>query len=177
MNNLLKDLTNSNTACGVYTNWEDKDKFSVGYIIGYDEEFFVMEKIDPYGRQDGISCKLIKDVFKVETDSVYCKNIEKLFYLHNRYRYISTTFTENVALNVLKYAKEAHKICGIEIGESGAFDVIGFIADICNDKVTIDTVSTSGLPDGTSYIDLNDISEISCDSLDERKIEELYNMR
>ena len=104
MTEILRELIEKQELCAIYTDANDTDKFSVGYILGIDKNSFLMEHIDQYGKADGISCNLIDFIFKVERDTLYCKNIEKLFKYLKQKRFAKLSLKNDVTMAVIDYA-------------------------------------------------------------------------
>ena len=61
-------------------------------------------------------------------------------------------------------------IISIELLDSGIYDIIGFVEEISGNICKIGQVNDDGQSDGVTYIRIQDITQISADSLDERRI-------
>jgi hypothetical protein len=170
MVNILNDLIKTSELCGVYTDANDTNKFSVGYVCGHDNSFFLLERIDPYGQSDGISCQPIEKIFNIEIKKEYIKDIQKLFDFNKEKRHKVIKCGDNAVCSILKYASENGKVCSIELYESGCNDIIGFVKSVKDGILSLDLVSERGITDGETFADISRISRILCDSADERKI-------
>jgi hypothetical protein len=167
---ILNDLIKTGELCGVYTDADNTNKFSVGYICGHDGNFFLLEKIDPYGQNDGISCQPIEKIFNLEIKTEYIKDIQKLFDFNKEKRRKAIKCGDDAVRALLKYANENGKICAIELYESGCDDLIGFVKRVKDGILSFDLVSERGMTDGETFAEISRISSISCDSSDEKKI-------
>jgi len=175
MKKTLKDIMEKQELCNIYTNAGATNKFSAGYIIGVDEEFFLAQSIDPYGKDDGVFCDFIDRIIKIEKDNEYSKNLLILFEHHKQSIYSELFHNhDTVKLAILSYAKTHDKICSFELCESELDDMVGFVGEYNDGVVKIQSVKECGDPDGEAFIVIENISRISCDTQDEKKIEFLY---
>ena len=78
MRKTIEELKYNNEVCEIYTNSEMTNKFSVGYIIENDKDFFVCRAIDQYGAQDGWFCCLYDNIIRIQKETVYLKNLMQL---------------------------------------------------------------------------------------------------
>lgn len=78
----------------------------------------------------------------------------------------------------MAYIKDNNKLCSIELCNSNLNDAIGFISYINQEDsiIKIKLVDENGEENGESSIDIEMISCITVDSLDEKKIESLYRI-
>ena len=78
---------------------------------------------------------------------------------------------------MLDYAKRQNKICEIELCNSGLQDVVGFISEITEENLTVQSVDEYGEQDGEATLFLSDITALSFGSKDTEKIEILYSAK
>ncbi len=160
----------------IYANPINIGKFSVGYVLATNEMCFVMENISPLGKYDGLLCHLIDDINKIEYDSEYIKNINKLIAYHGEERNIFKNFKDHPLFDLLEYAKTNNKICTIELCGSDLTDAAGFIESFEKDTVKIKLITEAGKYDGIAIIKLEQLARIWCDSEDYRMYEWLYKL-
>ena len=166
---------NTNELFEIYTDTEATNKFFVGFVIENDNEFFLCKAINQYGNIDGLICCLYDSIIKVQKETTYLKN---LLLLHNKNHNdkiedIKINNNESLLLQVLKHIKDKNKICTIELCNSNMNDVVGYISlvDTKASIVKLIIVDENGKRDGEAIIDINMISCITTDSLDEQKIQ------
>ncbi|MDR2091337.1 MAG: hypothetical protein LBP62_06820 [Clostridiales bacterium] len=177
METILKGLAVNNELCGIYTNDGDPHKFSVGYVLDLDDTFFLFERIDPYGTADGLMCVPIDNVFNVEIRTEYLLDVRRLFMYNEQKRYQKIENDDDVVYALLRFAIENEKICAIELNDSGCEDCVGYINEAEDDTVHVALVGEHGEPDGEAFIDIDRISAVCCDSVDQRKIEILNRIK
>lgn len=124
---ILEMLKKNNEICCNFSNQEETNRFSLGYIIGLDEKFYLFEHISPTGENDGISCRQVDKIYKIETQNSYTNKIIKLFNSKNNSRYTYIDSGKSVMLSLLQYALINKKICNFELYESQDDDAVGFI--------------------------------------------------
>ena len=173
----LKDLRSSQEICSVYNDGNETTKFSVGFIVDYDAKFFLMEQITPYGKNDGIQCNLVDFIIKIETASGYIKKIEKLYSFNKQKRRSIIDCKSDVVVALLNFAIKNCRICSIVLCESNNKDIVGYIKNISKDIATIQNVDENGNEDGNTFVELGRISQITCGSEDEEKLEILHKLQ
>ena len=176
MNKKIKKLVEQQEICSIYNNPEDTNKFAVGYFIKCDEEYAIVESINPYGQSDGIFWLPIENIIKIETKNKYTCCIKKLFDYYKQTRHYTWQFSENLLLDMLNYIKNNAKICTMELCDSIKDDVQGFIVDISNEVIKMKIIDSYGYEDGEVFVNGNNISCLACDSSEEKKIEVLFNL-
>lgn len=56
MNDVLSEIKQAKELCEIYTNEECTNKFSVGYVLAFDDDYVVIKMYDSNGHYDGIEC-------------------------------------------------------------------------------------------------------------------------
>ena len=170
MKSKIKELLKCQKICAVYTDSDFVDKFAVGYFLQLDEKYFLMECIDEYGKNDVYFSSLIENIIKIEVDSEYLDSIIKLSTYYKQKRCENLFFHNELLLNFIKYIFKNKKLCTIEICNSGNNITVGFVKQIEAKYLDIEIISPYGKTDGTQTINIDDISHISCESMEETKI-------
>lgn len=174
MENILELLKKNDTLCEIYTNEENLNKFSVGYIVAIDKNFFVFENIDEYGFSDGIFSELKENIIKFETDTHYLKEIEKLFEYNKQKRYKSLNIEcFNITAELIKHALSLNYLCSFNLCNSKEDEIIGFVDSIQKNYVKIKNIDLSGKENGYSIIEYGNITGTTFGSLGLKKIEKL----
>lgn len=68
----------SNQLIGIYYDETNFDSFMVGEIVHIYREYVVIKNYSPEGRNDGFSCFHVNNIYKIETDSLYLKQIDNI---------------------------------------------------------------------------------------------------
>lgn len=168
----IKKCCRDKELCEIYSDVSDNDKFYVGYILAYDEQFLMIAQIDKYGHYDGISCILARDIMRIQVKTVYLKTILKLMQYYNTD--VKTASFEDFSFgNLMEFVKINRKICEIELADSARADVVGYVKKYNPKKhtVIVSLISVDGEYDGESEVDCEYISSLTYDSKDTKKIE------
>lgn len=169
----------SNEMYEIYANLENSNKFTVGYIIANDKNYIVCESIDPYGKKDGLVLFLCDNIIKVQKNTKYLNNIEKLYNKQgNKRDKIFFNTSESLLLQLLDYIDKNKKLCTIELCDSNINDVVGFLnkIDLNGATIELNNINDDGEKDGISIVNLNMISSITVDSLDDKKLYDLTRL-
>ena len=162
---------------GIYTDSINPNSFSVGYILHIDELSYILYEVSPYGKFNGYSCNLIEDIIKIEEDSIYLNNINKLFSYYNaEVNDILIDESRPIIFGFLDYINSTKKICSILSCNSDVYDIVGFVKKTNQNSVEISQVNENSFRDGLIEINLDNIERIVFDSNDEIKLEILYNL-
>ena len=175
MKTKILKLSKTKKNISLYLNPHDTSKFIFGHIISANDMHFVMCLVDSYGNYDGILVKEIDEIIRIELDDKYAKKIEKLIRDKGIYEIDLCLNGDDIIKEVLDVIQNANKIVSIEILHSGASDVIGFVDDVTDDICTIRQINSYGEEDGKTHIILNNITELSFDSVEENTILKLWN--
>lgn len=154
----------SDCIISVFSDIEDTNKFSAGFLVDVTPEFVAIAHIAPTGLYDGYIVKKTDDIYAVKSGGAYEKNLERLYHLRKQSHAPVPCRAGDTRRSILEFAKENKLIVTIELLESGYDDIQGKIIDLEEDTVTIGEVDHSGNDDGISYISMSDISFIACDS-------------
>lgn len=171
----LVNLMEKGELCEIYTDPDRLDIFSVGYIVSVDEDFFILESINEYGKFDGYYCEIIDNIIKIEIKTQYLNDIIKLLKYNKQNRPNKMKFSSNILNNFLDKIMQEHRICTISLldGQDGT---IGFIEKMKDNILTIKNIDNHGKEDGFSFIDTRDISIVEMGSSDFEKIEILNKL-
>lgn len=162
---------------GLYTNYRNPNLFSVGYIVYVDEKSYILYEISPYGKFNGYSCELIENIVKIEKNSKYLNNIEKLINYYN-FKIDTIIIDEKKPLifEFLEIIKSSNRICSILTYNSEIFDIVGFIKTFDEKVIEILQIDENANDDGLIMVDLDNVDKIVCCSDDEIKLENLYKI-
>lgn len=151
----------------------NKDSFSVGKLIAYNEDFLLLNSFTEDGRDDGLLVYKNEYIVKVEIDTEYLLNLKKLLEDCPSY-----TVNPNMDLFewVIRYSVDNHKMIDIMIDNSGYCDASGYILGVNNGVCIIEQIEFNGKQDGKIYIPMDRITSLNCDTAEHRRIEKLKNL-
>lgn len=146
------------------------DKMAVGYIVNEDDEYIVLKNISPEGFEDGYSLINKSDINKINFDTNYLNEIEKLMFINskenilNSYLFQNQTIefkNENILFNTINLLKEKNIICVIVCSDNKTF---GFIKEVIENEFLVIQYKEE-----KTLIKISDIDNIYIDSIDYRK--------
>lgn len=175
----LKRSMSQNVIVSVFSDREQPDKCSVGYIDTIAEEQVLIKHVTPTGMVDGFMIRRLEDVFRVDIDGQYEQKIQQLYTLQGQCHQMLFTNQVKNDSNLFKEAlansQKLAIVVNICIDETESQDsIIGFVKEISDNEVVVSRISDNGLADGESVILLDDIIKLNCDSDDEHILKLLY---
>lgn len=171
MINKLSELKKNKIIASFYTNENDLSKFSVGYVVDFNDDYIVFALVSPEGLNDGFALKETSSIIRINIDGKYENKILKLLKYHKTTHENLIFKDNNFVLEMLSFAKTKGYIVSLELLNSGFYDVQGYIEKIENDNCFVKQITEYGEVDGMSMVELRDISKISCNSSDEKILE------
>ncbi|KOF55772.1 hypothetical protein AGR56_18355 [Clostridium sp. DMHC 10] len=156
----LDELKKSKKIASFYTNENNTAKFSVGYIVDYNENNFVIAMISPEGKYDGFALMETRSIIRINTDSKYENKILKLIKYHKTVHENLNFKEDNFILEFLKFAQTQDYIVSIELLNSGFYDIQGYIQTIKKDSCIIKQITEYGEYDGIGFVEFSDITKI-----------------
>ena len=174
---VLKKIRDKNEYVCIHSNVNDTTKFIFGKIIGLDDVFFALSMISPDGKVDGIVIKEIDDIQYVEQSISYTEKICRLMSYWNeekRTEDIYPTVTDNILQWGLELAKKSKYVVSLEINNSGILDIIGIIMENEKNVCVIKQIDENGQEDGVCYVAHEDITQLSMNSSDEKRVSILF---
>lgn len=166
---ILISSADSNEPISLYTDIEDSEKFSFGFVLGVSDDYVLLGSINPYGFFDGYTLKSCQDIYRIEKNDNYGTRVYRLYQLHNQ-NHARFKLTTDFIRDMLDYSLTEHFVVSLEINESGYDDIQGFVDKIVDDIVYINQVDDDGNSDGDTVISIEDISGITCNSEKEAAI-------
>ena len=170
MKDILAEIKEAKELCEVYTNEECTTKFSVGYVLAFDDDYVVLKMYDPNGHYDGIGCFSTDSIYEIDTDSNYLKALEKLIKHYVEYGECRIDAIDNID-KILSLIKTENRICEIGLCNSHNADVVGFIKKLSNMTIAIDRIDEHGKKSGHANVLRDAIDFLSFDSADMIKLE------
>ncbi len=150
------------------------DRFSVGYIISFSDELLMLRVINRDGMQTGIQSYDMVDIYQLDFDDRYIRNIElKEDNLDKVYAGLkSPSFMEQEYLSIpllLGRAKEAQQLVFLttKIGH----DLYGYIRQFTEQEILVECYTEYGEDDGLTVIQVENIQSFIWSDEDTRMIE------
>lgn len=176
MLNVLKKLCKEQKYASIYTDSENSNKFIYGQILAVDMDYIAIGMISPDGISDGIVVQPTGRVIRVEIGGQYDRKMQKLIMFHNSKSDQYAFENGKILESVLRIAQQTKRVVSIEILNSGYDDIAGFVDEIENHFCAVRQIDAYGCEDGVSYVQMSDITQVSYDSVDEKKIMMLWSL-
>lgn len=158
---------------GVRTSQAD-GRFSVGYVISYSDELLMLRVINRDGMQTGIQSYGMEEIFQLDFDDRYIRNIElKENNLDKVYAGLkSPAFMEQEYLTIpllLERAMEARQLVFLtsQVGP----DLYGYVRQLSEEQVLMECYTEYGEPDGLTAVRVDNIQHFVWSDEDTRMIE------
>ena len=166
----MNELKISGEIAAVYTDIENPERFSVGYIVALTEEQMLMLHIGLHGEMDGYSVNNLDDVYRIETDSKYINKIKALCSF-NPDEAFKIAITDNLLTDLLNAAVTRRCIADVDlIGDR----VIGYVEKVVEGKVYMEQIDDYGEYDGHTVFLCSDICAASIEDTECKVIDMLY---
>ncbi len=162
----------------LYAMPSEESPLSSGYVMACDTDSILMQEVDPYGYEDGISLTRLDRIGHLETDGKYEKRLQKLFAL-NKQKSLNEEKVIHEALleNYLQEAFRDQRIVTIYSVESEGGDLIsGYITELDETSITLQILTYYGEKDSVCYLDKERINYVRSQSHYEQSIGLLNEM-
>lgn len=179
MENMLNELYLNKQYASFYTDAESPDSFIFGWVLGLDDDVVSLGMFTPFGIYDGVRTLRRCLIFKIEYGDEYGKAMQLLVLHHHKTGIVGEVqeVSGDQYRFLLNYAKSNNKLVSVALNGNQCYDVIGFVKHFSSGEVTFVQINGEGFEDGLCSIPVDDISEIQCDTEDERRRELLYRIR
>lgn len=172
----LKKLVNSENLILLYTDYDDKDKFSVGFPVAViNDEWIALKSLDTHGFFDGYLLKRVDMVWKIETDDLYKTNLEKLWNFRNCNGQcnVSELSFENVTSisNLLSSVK--HEVISVTNQHREYF--LGDVCEVDEKSFSILECDLYGYEDSKLNFCFDDVISIKIRGIDETDLNVILN--
>lgn len=150
----------------VYTNTEETDRFTFGFVVGISNDDVVIGSITPIGFYDGFLIKKYSDIYRIDQGDRYGEKVYRLYQLRQQKHPDLDLKTGNFILDILYFACKRHLVVSLVLcdSERDYVDVQGFVSGVEENTIMIRPVDEYGNIDGESIIPLDYITMITCDS-------------
>ena len=154
--------------------------FWAGYIVDYNEEFFVLQHITKYGKLDGLVIEPIYKIRRIDQDE-YCKCLQFVWQHHQE-----LDIENKIDLNIPKEENWMYHtlvqiqgnqeyLARISVGNDSRF--AGFITEVSEIDFTLRCIGHDGQDEGVLYFLIEDVNSFRVNDLEARRRLMLYNFR
>lgn len=170
MEKLLETLIKNKCLCEIYTD-DDLSTFCVGKIVCCDDVSLISQCFNKYGEYDGYAIFYKDDIVKIARDTEYLKCISYFigdsaaveeFEPKGLMIYTINALIQNKSFALISFCGE--KICGV-------------INSLHGNMISVTEYNEYGFCDGTSTLNLDNITCIEFDSRETKRVQALADMR
>ena len=173
--NTLQMIKNMDLLALIYSDPENTDSFSAGYISCIFSDDIIINHITSYGRYDGFVVKRIEDIYRIETKSKYCTKLSKLAKQYNNLYDSISIHNDSGILSLLWFALKKEKYVSIGLCDNDLVDFSGKVISVDSKTVKVQSYDEYGDSDGENVFSIEDITFVSCDGEDENMLMILSN--
>lgn len=180
LENLLEHSLKTKSLIGI-RNYNDGDDLWVGYVVGFDNSFVVMQHISKLGLEDGLLIQRIENIESFEQNTAYINTYQSLLDSKTSVgkqtiKNIKLPKSENWQYEVLMGLFGKGKIISIELyGDDGP--IHGFILGCDETYLRYKPITDVGNDEGECIYKLADIKYVTADRLESRKRETFYKLK
>jgi len=147
----------------LYTDTSETDKFAVGFILGVNDDFLLLNSIETNGMNDGLYLMQLEDVFRVSFDGEYEEKIKKLYEMQGQ-KPMPNMQDDDLFSVFFTYAKNNSMIVSLKVCDSEVYDISGLVEEISGETIRLKCFSNYGKDDGISIIKNDHITKATCNS-------------
>lgn len=154
--------------------------FWAGYILDYNDEFFVMQHVTKYGKKDGVLIEPIYKIRRIDRDD-YCKCLQYVFEHHAELDQ-EQTFDLNIPKEenwiyhtLLRINGDTDYLVRISVGNDSRF--AGFVTNVSDDDFVLRCIGHDGQDEGTLFFLNDDVNSFRINDLEARRRLMLYHYR
>ena len=171
MKSILQQIKSAELICEIYTNRENTDSFSVGYVLSIDNDYAIFQLYDPDGLFDGFRVMTIESIYTLKTNTNYLYKLQKKMVEVELSKDFS--YNDNLLINFLNHVQQTNELCQISVCDSDYYDSVGFVKSIFEDKLFVNQINPKGKSDGEAYIMLPcvtsvDVCNQECEAIKKR---------
>lgn len=158
MQKRLSSYVGTDFLVSIYSDSDDPDSFTLGYLLQMDDDNILMNMIDSYGEENGFCTINLSDIFIFDGDKMYSEKMLKLFSLKNqKRRYIANSET-NPIVAFLKNAVENNLL--VEVNEDDNY--IGYVSYYSTETLVLQLIDNYCNDMGTATIDMKHVGTLKC---------------
>lgn len=168
----LAKLKGDKSMIAIYTNENDGDAFSVGYICDLKQDKVLLLNVGVHGEYDGYTAMYINDMFRIECDSKYLDKINKLMSFVVDEKMIEAN-QNDILVFLIEKAINDNNILAIRYNDDS--EIRGYVKKM-NAVLSVVEIDEYGYEDGENIISISNINRIVLDDVECRDLEKLYKI-
>jgi len=172
----LRLAKEKNQLISIRTDNENADKFSVGYVLGINDDVINIKAVNPKGQPDGVYTVQTEDIYGLDIDDKYLKRLQ--LKLDKQKEIFADTSVPSIFMDgevnirkIIEKAKEQKQL--IHVNFYRDIGLYGFINEVLDDEFVIEVYDEHGEYDGISIFIIDDIRNINWDDEDIRVVDKL----
>lgn len=169
MKKRLESYINTDILISVYTDVDELDKFNLGFLLQIDDDYLLMNMVNKFGEEDGFCIINLDGIIIYDDDKLYSGKIKKLFAIKNQSRKEIKDLDKCVINSLLRYAKSNNYL--VEVNEDNSY--FGFVSYYSDEILELNLVDIYAKRIGTACIDIEHITNITCQDKYSKDIEML----
>jgi hypothetical protein len=170
--NMLNEAHSKKEVISIFTDKDQTDKCSTGYILAISKEQIILNHLSSRGCYDGYVLRNTDYIYRVDIDTDYESRLATLYNKQgqNHPKIIETKkLNTNLLYKLLNASKCKNLFVSLGIdADNHQEDIVGRISSVNNQCVSVARASSSGLQSGTSFVFLRDIQFVNCDTESEQ---------
>lgn len=176
---ILQHSKNDKAIIAIFQDPSSTD-FWAGYVLDYNEEFFVLQHISKYGKPDGILIEPIYKIRRIDQDD-YCKCLQYIMKNNHeldKEQEISLPIPQEsnwVYLALKELDGQTDFIVRISIGVDSRFS--GFIKSVTEEDFVLKCIGPDGQEEGNLYFTMDDVNSFRINDLEARRRLMLFHFR
>ena len=127
---LLRTFKRERRIVSIFSDSENTNKFSSGYVVAVSDTYVLVALLDPNGRYFGFGTFVLDDIYALECEGKYEKKLAILHSLSDRIHADIELLTGDIMLDLLTFAYYKALIVTVEVFTSGLDNSQGFVTDI-----------------------------------------------
>jgi len=176
---MLEDAWSRRALVAVYTDSNDLDVFSAGFVRDVTATHVSMLSLSAHGEEDGVIARRMADIVRVEVGSRY---LQQLRLLHeNRGKIFHPWGEDRVASRndciaaELQRAHDRRLVVTVQLGpDAEQKPLCGFVSECDDNVVTIAALTRYGDNDGVWTVKVSDIHRLNSDTQEEQVLAFLH---
>lgn len=173
MQKMLSTLVGTDYLVSIYTDSNEPDSFTLGYMLQMDNNNILLNMIDSFGEENGFCTIKLSDIFVFDGDKMYSEKMQKLFTIKKQERKYITKLKTNPVNTILRYAKDNNLL--LEVNEDDNYR--GYVSYFSDETIVLNIIDNYCNDMGTATIDMGFINTLKCQNRYLKDLALLYNRK
>lgn len=169
MNDIIKNICNTNSFIEIYTNRNDCDRFATGYIVACTDDEFLFHCFDNNDLDDGYFVMRNEAVFSIKQNTIYLGNMLHFIKPQQPQYELPKGYWTDIDLfdEVLSLCHKKRLMVQIKLD----CDMVcyGWVKSFDADILEIEEVNNDGMADGVSYFRIEEIILVGFGGINETR--------